>query len=72
MTVQKSVRKVNIIVVRNGERLGYIKAISEKTGKFRLTKDKKHAKGYKSKDAVHHDIDFLSKYNTGCYIFIYE
>lgn len=70
--VNKTVRKVNIIVIKNGQRLGYIKAISDKTGKFRITKEKQYAKGYTSKDGVHSDIDFLAKHNGFGYVFIYE
>ena len=70
--LNKAVKKVNIIAVKNGQIVGYIKSISVKTGKFSITTDKQYAKGYTSKDAVHYDIDFLAKHNTSNYMFVYE
>lgn len=66
-------QKMHIIANKNGINQGYIKAISYKTGSFKITKDRLNAKGYTTHDEVHDDIDFLTKYNYNKgYIFLYE
>lgn len=62
-----------IKAVHKGRKCGYVKNINYDTGEVHLTDDKEFALKYISEDAVHSDIDFLTKYyfESG-YVFIYD
>lgn len=66
-------QRMHIIATKKGIPQGYIKAISYKTGNFKITKNKLNAKGYNTHDKIQGDIDYLTKYNYNKgYIFMYE
>lgn len=66
-------RKYNIVAMRSGVAVGYIKAVSYSRSTFNLTTEKKEAKGYVSLDRVAQEIDWLAHvgYAYG-YTFIYQ
>lgn len=65
--------RAHIIAMLNGQPVGYIKSISYTKRTFAVTKNKMDAKGYASADAIHRDIDELTKigFQNG-YTFIYD
>lgn len=69
----KSVDKhLKIKAVHEGKDCGYVKHIDYGSGEVHLTNDKELALKYDNEDAVHSDIDFLTKYyfESG-YVFTY-
>lgn len=65
--------KAHIIVMKNGVPLGYVKGVSYTKQKFSMTQSKMDAKGYTKVDAVHAEIDFLTKISAHQgYVFIYD
>ena len=65
--------KAHIIAMKNGTPIGYIKSVSYTRQKFSMTQSKMEAKGYTKIDAIHDDIDFLTKLAAHLgYVFIYD
>ena len=65
--------RAHIIAMKNGVPVGYIKSVSYRNNKFQLTNNKLEAKGYASLDALHGEIDALTRmgYAQG-FVFVYE
>lgn len=63
-----------IKAIRNGQFVGYVKSVSYSRGTFTLTKDINEAKtkGYTSEDAIHREIDILTRMGAReGFIFVY-
>lgn len=65
--------RAHIIAMLQGKPMGYVKSVSYTKRTFTLTKNKSEAKGYVSADAMHREIDELTKigFQNG-YTFIYD
>mgnify|MGYP001047267775 CR=1 FL=1 len=64
--------KKNIIVMKDGTSVGFVKSISEEKESFAITKNKDRAKGYKNEDSVQSDIDVLTRISSDKgYVFLY-
>lgn len=64
--------KKNIIVMKDGTSVGFVKSISEEKKSFAITKNKDKAKGYKNEDSIQSDIDVLTRISSDKgYVFLY-
>ena len=65
---------MNIVVMKDGVSIGFVKSISEKKNSFAITQSKDKAKEYKNENIIQRDIDILTRISSEKefgYIFLY-